>query len=210
MAVRAEDVFPVRALGLVLAVVAEAGEHRAQRLEPRSEHRAAAVVFKADDHAAARAVGAAELVVADHALLRADRAEIEQPDEVAALPVEGLVVVAHHLIAAADRQEDDAVVRRGADLVGAAAVEVLEQDLLLEVLAAADEHEVKAGKGFPRAEGQARDGGAEPAPDEALLQAHDVAAVAVEVQHVGVQMADLQFHSLSPPRTASCRGSGAP
>ena len=157
------------------------------------------MVFKADDHAAARGGRAFEFIIADHAFLCADRAEVERTDKIAALAVEGLVSMAHHLVAAADREKHDAVARRRADLSVAAAVEVVEQDLLLKILAAADKDDVIARERGRRAEGHLGHLGAEAAPDKALLHTADVAAIAVEIQDIGIQMADLQFHFPFPP-----------
>ena len=67
MAVGAEYVFIVYALGLVLAVVAVTGQHGAQGLYAAAQPGLAAVVFKAHYHAAAGVRAALELIIADHA-----------------------------------------------------------------------------------------------------------------------------------------------
>ena len=71
VAVAAEEVFVVHALGAVLSVLAVAAEHRAERLHARAEVGFAAVIFKADNDTAACALPAAELEVIYHALLGA-------------------------------------------------------------------------------------------------------------------------------------------
>ena len=202
MAVGAEDVFIAHALGLVLAVVAEAGQHRPKGLHALSQPGFAAVVFKAH-HQAPAALGAApELVVSDHALLGAHGVEIYRADEVAALAVVGLIVVPQHLVAAADGQEGDAVVDGGTDLPILAPVQILQQHLLLEVLPAADEHQVEVRKPRLGADGQPGDLSVDAPPAQAALQAQHVPPVAVEIQHVRVHMADFQFHGslLTSPR----------
>ena len=69
VAVGAVHVFVPHALRAVLAVIAEPGQHRAEGLHPFAEPRFAAVVFKADGDASARPLGAAEFIIAYHALL---------------------------------------------------------------------------------------------------------------------------------------------
>ena len=77
-------------------------------------------------------------------------------------------------------------------------------------LPAADEEEVEGREVGARADGEVRDFAFDPAPGEPLLQAQHVAAVAVEVQHVGIEMADLQFHIARPliPRIGCSRSRG--
>ena len=56
-----------------------------------------------------------------------------------------------------------------------------------------------------RAERQLRNGAADAAPFQPLFHARDVAPVAVKIEHVRVQMADVQFHysqNLPPPASA--------
>ena len=57
------------------------------------------------------------------------------------------------------------------------------------------EDEIKARQALLRADGHFCYLHADAAPAEPLRQAADVAAVAVEVQHVRVEMTDLQFHT---------------
>ena len=156
------------------------------------------MVFEADDNAAARGFAAFEFIVADHARFAADGIQIERADKVAALAVIGLVIAAEHLVAAADGQEGHAVCDGGSYFLRLAAVQIVQQHLLLEVLPAADEHEVEAREARRRADRQARDRAVYPAALKAASHAYDVAAVAVEIQHVGVHVAYFKFHDSSP------------
>ena len=146
MTVRADEIFIAYALGSVLAVVAEARKHVSKRLDPAAKPCFAAVVLKADYRTAAGGVGASELIVADHTLPAADCVEIHRADKVAAYMVVGFVIAAHHLVAAADRQEGHAVLDRGFYFPVLAAVQIVKQHLLLKVLPAADKHYVAVGK----------------------------------------------------------------
>ena len=116
VAVGPEHVFVSSAFKAVLAVVAEAAQNAAQGLRAGTEPGAAAVVFKADDGAELRLKGE----IADHALLRTLRREVEDVQAGAACPCGGVIVVAHELVAAADAEKDRPVLRGGADIRAAA------------------------------------------------------------------------------------------
>ena len=143
MAVRAEHVVVAHALKTVLTVVAAAGEHLAERRHAAAEVGLAAVVFKADDRAAAGLRQTLEKEVADHALLRTDGVIIDRADEIALLAVPRAVVAAEHLVAAADGQKRLAVGNGGLDLVALSGFQVGQKHLLLKVLTAADEKQVE-------------------------------------------------------------------
>ena len=84
-------------------------------------------------------------------------------------------------------------------------MQILQQHLLLKVLPAADKEKVRPGEIVFCAERQLRDGAADAAPFQPLFHARDVAPVAVEIEHVRIQMADVQFHysqNLPPPASA--------
>ena len=133
MAVSAENVLEMRTLGAVLAVVAEAGNYLTQRLKPGTEPCLSAVVLEADKRRCRLGVfGAFELIVADHALLAADRVQLQRTDKITALAVIGLVIFAEHLVPAADREEGDTVVNGGLYLLAASPVQILKQHLLLK------------------------------------------------------------------------------
>lgn len=165
MAVGPEHVFVSSAFEAVLAVVAEAAQNAAQGLRAGTEPGAAAVVFKADDGAELRLKGE----IADHALLRTLRREVEDVQAGAACPCGGVIVVAHELVAAADAEKDRPVLRGGADIRALASAQVLQQQALFKVLTAAYEKEVEAAELPPFPYGQLGDGAAYAAPLEALL-----------------------------------------
>ena len=88
---------------------------------------------------------------------------------------------------------------------GAPGAEIGEKHGLFKVLPAADEKEIVPGEIVRRAERQLRNGAADAAPFQPLFHARDVAPVAVKIEYVRVQMADVQFHysqNLPPPASA--------
>ena len=76
-----------------------------------------------------------------------------------------------------------------------AAAQILEQYLLLKILAAADEEEVVVRRAEAVTDAAAVDNRVNPPPLHALAHTDDVTAVAVEVQHIGIEMTDFQFHA---------------
>ena len=155
------------------------------------------MVLKAHHHAAPGAVLAPEAVVADHPLHSPHGVQIQSADKVAALAVIGLVIAAQHLVAAADGEEGDAIFNGGFDLPVLAPVQIGQQHLLLEILAAADEHQVEAGQGGTAPDGQPGDAGLNAPPLQPPGHTYHIAPVAIEVQHIRVHMADFQFHKPS-------------
>lgn len=151
--------------------------------------------------------------VAYHALLGTLGGEVEHVHARAADARGRVVVVAHELIAAADAEEGGPVLGCGADVRALAATQVLQQQALLKVLAAADEEEVKAAQRPALAYRQLRYRAAYAAPLQALFYAQHVAPVAVEVQHIGVEVANTQLHhfqnSFLPQRAASAARRGS-
>ena len=97
------------------------------------------MVFKAHHRKAAELFVHLVHIVADHAGLRTHGIEIQRADKVAALSVVGLVIRAQHLVAAANGEDGHAVLYSRHKLFVPAAVQILQQHLLFEVLSAADE-----------------------------------------------------------------------
>ena len=192
--IRAEHVFVARTLGLVLAVVAVSGEHHAERGDLLAEIGLAGVVLEADDDHVAALRGGPEHIVADHALLCADGVHADGADEVELHAVPGLVVFAEHLVAAADGEKGLFLLDRGADVLRLAGGKVAQQHLLLEVLTAADEEDVVFVRVQRLADRAFVDIDLDAAALEAALHGDDVAAVAVQIKDVRVQMADIEFH----------------
>ena len=73
-------------------------------------------------------------------------------------------------------------------------MQILQQYLLLKVLPAADENKVAARESVPRPDGHFRDHRINTAPFETPGEAANIAAVAVEIQHIRIHVAYLQFH----------------
>ena len=150
------------------------------------------MVFKADDRAAAGLRQAFKEEVADHALLRTNGVIIDRADEITLLAVPRAVVAAEHLVAAADGQKRLAVGDGSLDLAAFSGFQVGQEHLLLKVLTAADEKQVKLREICLLADRDLRHLGADAAPLQAAAHAENVAPVAIEVQKVRVQVADAQ------------------
>ncbi len=205
VAVGAEHVFVPHALRAVLAVVAVAAQHRAERRERSAEARAPAVVFKPDNDAAAGRFTEPVGIIADEPVIGAFGRKVQNAGIVAPLPGGRSVAVAQKLIPAADAEKRFPVLRRGTDVLRAPGAEIRKKHGLFKVLPAADEEKVIPGEIVFCAERQLRDGAADAAPFQPLFHARDVAPVAVKIEHVRVQMADVQFHysqNLPPPASA--------
>ena len=132
--------------------------------------------------------------VADHSPLAGDRVEREQADAGQLLAVPEAVEAAEQLVAAADRQHGRAALRRGEQRV-ALAFEVVRDERLLAVLAAADvEKVVRAGhervvhRDAVHLELVA-------APRRPPLEHGDVPAVGVDVQVLRIEVPDDDLHA---------------
>ena len=102
VAVGTECVFVPRSFRFVLSIVSEALQHCAQRANVISQVRSSAVVFKADDRVLSRIISEPVGIVSDHSLLSSDCIKIDGAQEFTDMPFLRLIVMAHHLIAAAD------------------------------------------------------------------------------------------------------------
>src|SRR6185312_9650810 len=188
--VRADDPARVDALTAVAAVVAVAMEHAAERAHALAEPGASGVVLEPDDrHGLSRAQLAVDGDVADHPRRSRLGDEVDEAGAADLVSLVAAVVVPEHLVAAADGEHPGAVVDRGPQPVGAADEVVLDQELIA-VLAAADVVEVGLGQRVARAAADRRE--AEPAPLAPRPQDGDVAAVGVDVQVLRIEVADAQ------------------
>ena len=120
--------------------------------------------------------------------------DVDRADEVQLVAVPGLVILAEHLVAAADREEHLFVLDRGADLAPLAGGKVAQQHLLLKILPAADEKDIVLCDIQRLADRALLDIDPDAAVLEAALHGDDIAPVAVQVEDIRVQMADIQFH----------------
>src|SRR5439155_3635662 len=117
---------------------AEAEHHPTERLRARVEVRPSRVILEAGDRSPAAAELRLEQHVADHPPIPCDGLEWQQADARHVLAAEAAIAAPQQLIAAADREEggtslDNSLLQR-AGLRG----EVLGDEQLLAVLAAAD------------------------------------------------------------------------
>ena len=219
MQVGADHVAVARALAPIVAVVAVAVQHPAERLCAGAQMRAAAVVLEAGEHAT---LGARQVDL--------DRDVADQPRPIrsrscgrraARLREAPRRRVGRRGRAAGSRRRRRARPRRAAAAAVSACALVLVQvrgaELLVAVLAAAHVVEVGAVRVERVADAGAGQLETDPAPLAAPPQHQQVAAVGVDVHQVRIQRADAQRaglrHRRSPP---GCRcaprsaGSGAP
>ena len=198
MRVGGEHVVVACALGLVLAVIAVALYHHAERRDILTEIGFARVILKADHDGAAALGRCAVHVVADHALFRADGVHIDRTDEVELHAVPRFVILAEHLVAAADGEKHLLLLNSGADVLALAGGEVAQQHLLLEVLSAADEENVVLVHIERLTDRALVHIDADAAALQTALHRDNVAPVTVQIENVGVKMADIQFHCSFP------------
>ena len=95
--------------------------------------------------------------------------------------------------------------RRGADVLRAPGAEIGEKHGLFKVLPAADEKKIVFRSFQLLPDGDLVDVHINAPPGKALAHTQNVAPVAVKIEHVRVQMADVQFHysqNLPPPASA--------
>ena len=141
--VGAEDVARGHAFGAILPVVAGAGHDAAQRRQLRAEKRASAVVLEADQGARLQAQPAdVHDHVADAAPGTGLGVQVEQPEAGEPLALGRLVVVPEQLVSAADRQQGGAARQRARQGLRLELQEVVVDQRLLPVLAAAEEEDV--------------------------------------------------------------------
>ncbi len=198
VAVAAEDVFEMHAFGAVLAVVAVAHLDPGQCLDAFSEPGFPAVVFKSDQRALA-AVRLPETVdgIADHPLLRPDGIQVQRAHKVTAHTLPGLIILSQHLISAADGQNTDAVLDGRAEGFRLPGTQIGQKHLLLKVLSAADQQQVAACEVELFADPHPLNGRVDASPGKAPAHAEDIAGITVQIQDVGIEMTDIQFHSVS-------------
>ncbi len=191
------------------SVVAEARDDPAERRCLRIQERAAAVILEARELLAGPL--AVDEDVPDHPPLAGDRLERQQADPRQLGTRAVAVGAAEELVAAADGEEDGAVLGRLGER-RALRGEVRRDELLLPILAPADVEEVRLCQ---------RGGVAHPdREDDELVAPHacpdvehgDVPAVGVDVELIGVEVADRDPHcrgsqnaGTSPRRAATAR-----
>ena len=184
MGIGCKNVFVVCTFRSVLSVVAIAFEYFAERLYTGTEIRLAGVVFKADDFAVCFFTG--EHIIADHALLGADGVKIKRAGKVTLFAVPCFIVLAQHLISAADSEHRDAVFDGGLKFGGLLALEIVHQNLLLKVLPAADKNQVAVLCNEFRPDRNRENISLHAAPFQPPLHTKNVSTVAVEIQNVGI------------------------
>src|SRR6187200_621897 len=194
MQIGADDVVAVHALEAVAVVVAVTGDDFPQGLGLGAEVGAAPVVLEAGDQLRAAAEVCLDCDVADQPRAGlADRLQVGDPQARQLLLAE-LVAVAEQLVAAADRQEDGAVVGRGGDRLLLAGDHVGGDGALVAVLAAADVEEIVGGRVDRLARAGAAVDEADAPPLAAPLQEEDVAAVGVDVHLLGIEAEHAELH----------------
>ncbi len=145
-------------------------------------------------------------VIANEPLFFANGVEIHRADIIQPLAGIRLVILAQHLVAATDRQHHGAVCHCTADLLVLAPVQILQQYLLLKVLAAADKQQVVLGMVKGVAYGDLVYRHLDSPLPTAILQAHNIASIAVQIQQIRVQMRNSHFQNASLPKCSANLG----
>src|SRR5258705_6146546 len=196
MHVRAEDVAVDAAFVLVFAVVAMASQHLSQRTRLWAEIGAAAVVLEADEGAA----GPGQRHVADAArrgFALVDRPGVEDADSFELRPLGGAVEARKELVAPAHSKHGYVCLHSGPQALVLHCPEIASHLLLLPVLAATDKEHVKGIRLDRRPQFQRGHLQPNPTPGTALRERQNVAAVAVDVQLLRIQMPEDQRRPLT-------------
>src|SRR5579864_1643238 len=204
MQVRAEHAALHDTFVAVVAVVAVPHHDPAERLRLRSQEGAAAVVLETDERARLELRDLRfDDDVADESLLARFGPDVDEADAREPLALGGLVVMAQQLVAAADGEHLRAVLHRLLQGRLLELEQVLVDERLLTVLAAAEEEGVDLVHVLDGPPAELEQFRFVVAPLRALEQREDVAAVAVDVHQVGVEPADGESHRFSKcPSTA--------
>src|SRR5438093_3917931 len=198
-----------RAFGLVFAVVAVPHDHLAARRGSRAEVRSSGVILKPDELAARRI----REEIADESLLSRARRDVEDSDTRDRGTGLRHVLVAEELVAAADRED------RGAGLYGLAksrtvlAREVGPHDVLALVLPSADKPDVGPVRVRPFGDRVGPHLHGDASPLRALSERDHVAAIAVDVHEVRIEVRDPEVHfgqssqngTVAPARASTAR-----
>src|SRR5712692_8238427 len=189
--VRAEDGSLEAAFGVILAVVAEAHAHVAERPGFRAKVRAAAVILKADQGLWVEVgqVGVDDHV-ADEPAFAGLGAHVDEADAGEPVAVGGLVVVAEKLVAATHGEHAGAAFYRALERGLFGLEEILVYERLLAILAAAEKEHIDVLHALGDAAPELDQPGVEVAPFGSLQQGEDVAAIPVDVHEIGIQPTD--------------------
>src|SRR5439155_994119 len=179
-----------RALGLVFAVVAVSGDDRSERLRAGAEVRPPRVVLEPNE----RSVGRIHQQIAHEALPAGASGHVENAQPWYRGADLRHVLVSEELIAAADREDRGAALDGLPQARAVLAHQIGADDVLPLILAAAEEPHVRPLRVGPLANGVGAHLDADAPPFRALGERDDVAAVAVDVHQVGIEVRDPQIH----------------
>src|SRR6266850_1194834 len=190
VAVRADDLPLDRTLGPVLAVIAVTHEDRAEGRGLGADVRAAAVILEPDKDA----LGRPGHEIADETLLPCLRADVKHAEAGDRCSFFGQVFAPEELVAATHQEGSRAAGDRLAYRVAVRPHEVRADDVLADVLAAAEEEQIGPVRVERHARGVRANLDRDVTPPRALRERDDVAAVAVDAHEIGVKMRDAQVH----------------
>ena len=153
------------------------------------------MVLEPDERPRAIAEVALEQHVPDHARRARVRLEVEQAEAAQLVAVVAAVDVAEQLVAAAHGEQRRAVRDRACEL-GAVALQVVGDQQLVAILAAAEQEEVDLGGVELLRRTQRALHELDPAPCAALAQHEHVPAVGVDREVLGVELAEDELHAV--------------
>jgi hypothetical protein len=100
----------------------------------------------------------------------------------------------HHLVAAADAQKSLSVFKRRPDLRTLAQAQIFQQNFLIKILSPAYKNQIIGGQPYGIPDSYAIHPAPDLPPGKPALQAPDISPVPVQIENVGIQMTDFQFH----------------
>ena len=212
MEVRPDHAAGAATLEAAFPIVAEAGEHAAERLGAGIEARPSGMVLEPGERALLSGLELAfDQDVTDHAALSRDGLEGKEADARHVLAVEAAVAAAQQLVAAAHREHGRTTIDRFVERLGFSD-EIVGDEKLLPVLPAADVVEVVVTRHdrVAHAEGgrlelmAARRRPAREHGDVAAVGV-DVEVLRVEVAHADCRHTDRSQYGFASPRAASRR-----
>ena len=139
------------------------------------------MILKADHRAGPGFLTEAKGIILNHSCVRADSMEINGSEKFTFYPVMRLIIVSHHLIAAADAQKGLPILHRSLDFRSLAGVQIAKKDLLLEVLSASDEKQIIGSQILFLSDFQFVHMAVNSTPGKSPGKTADVAAVAVQI-----------------------------
>ena len=189
MGISSKNILKTQAFTLIFAVVAVAIKHLPKRTETRRKIAATRVVLKTNDGGATTYGVKLEHKIANHAFFGANAMEVEGADEGKLATIPSFIIIAQHLVATTDGKESFILMDEIFNsLIFAEFFKIVHEKALLEVLPATDKEKVVFFGINRRAKRQFSESKIEAARLEAIHQSLQIAAVAIKIKQVGIEV----------------------